>query len=152
MTKLFSFVIILSLMLVGCRCIPSSTHQMDITINDSLYYKKITGDSLVKIPGSYVPLVVLPNDMKDGESVSKKEGQANIDIIKKGDTIFIEASCDSLELQINILEEELRKVKKVKDQSKEEIESPISRSEWFFKGFGVGILLIGIIWIINKIK
>lgn len=125
---------------------------MDITINDSLYYKKITGDSLVKIPGSYVPLVVLPNDMKDGESVSKKEGQANVDIIKKGDTIFIEASCDSLELQINILEEELRKVKKVKDQSKEEIESPISRSEWFFKGFGVGILLIGIIWIINKIK
>lgn len=125
---------------------------MDITINDSLYYRKVTGDSLVKIPGSYVPLVILPNDMKDGESVSKKEGQANVDIIKKGDTIFVEASCDSLLLQINILEEELRKIKKVEDKSKEEIKPPISRSEWFFKGFGIGIFLIGVIWIVNKIR
>lgn len=139
------FIGVVGCSLVGCRSVPSKDTSISITLNDSLYWKRVSGDSLVKVPGSYVPLVVLPNRMEVGESKEKKDGQATVSVVKlPGDTIVVSASCDSLELMINILNEELIKVNKEKEDLREKVRP--SKGSWKDRlgdgliGFAIGVL------------
>lgn len=52
--------------------------------------------------------------MEDGEKRETSKGQANLSVQKKGDTIVIVASCDSLELVVKSLKERLSKVSEEK--------------------------------------
>ena len=135
---------VLLISMVGCRT-PDRMTNYTITINDSLFWEKKTGDSLVSIKGSYLPLVVLPSDMKDGDTIKKKEGQANLEVVKKGDTLYLAASCDSLLLKINILEEKLSYASKTNENLQEQVKAAPNRFTWFSYGFGAGLLFLGII-------
>lgn len=130
----------------GCRSTPPSTTNYSVTVNDSLYWKKISGDSLIKIPGSYVPLVILPDKMKVGEEKKEKKGQATVTAKKEEDgSILITANCDSMEVVIHILTEELTKVSKQNEELKQQVKASPNKWNWFTSGFFIGLILIGLI-------
>ena len=85
MKKLFCIVFVFMCILVGCRSTPTKNTNLTVTLNDSLYWKKTSGDSLIKIPGSYVPLVVLPDKLDVGEKKEEKKGQATVSVEKQED-------------------------------------------------------------------
>jgi hypothetical protein len=129
--------------LVGCRSTPTKNTNLTVTLNDSLYWKKTSGDSLIKIPGSYVPLVVLPDKLDVGEKKEEKKGQATVSVEKQEDgTLLVTASCDSLELKIQVLTEELTKVNKQNEQLQEEVKAAPNKWNWFWKGFTSGALIV----------
>lgn len=134
-----------------CRT-PDKSLNYTVTINDSLYWEKKSGDSLITVKGSYLPLVVLPKDMKDGDVITKKEGQANLTVRKEKDTLYLEASCDSLQFRISFLEEKLTRVNKQNEDLQQQIKAASNKWNWFFRGLGIGIFLIGVVMVWLSIK
>lgn len=93
-----------------------------VVIRDSLHITYKYVDSLIKVPGSYAPLVIIPKDMRDGEEKQNKSGQANVKVIMKRDTLYIEASCDSLDLIIKAMEMEINRLSQTNDNLKKDEE------------------------------
>lgn len=127
----------------GCRT-PDKTLNYTVTINDSLYWEKKSGDSLFTVKGSYVPMIIFPDRMEEGDTLKKKEGQANISAVKKGDTLYLEASCDSLQFRISFLEEKLTRVNKQNEDLQQQIKSVPNKWNWFVRGLGVGLFIMAI--------
>lgn len=97
---------------------------------------------MVKIPGSYVPLVVLPDKLDVGEKKEEKKGQATVSVEKQEDgTLLVTASCDSLELKIQVLTEELTKVNKQNSELQEQVKATPNKLRLIFFSLGVGFLL-----------
>ena len=134
-----------------CRT-PDKSLSYTVTINDSLYWERKSGDSLITVKGSYLPLVVLPKDMKDGDVITKKEGQANLTVRKEKDTLYLEASCDSLQFRISFLEEKLTRVNKQNEDLQQQIKAAPNKWNWFFRGLGIGIFLMGVVMVWLSIK
>lgn len=153
MNKLFHVLFLICLFLLGgCRTTPPRITDYQITINDSLYWKRTTGDSLIKIPTSMAQIVFIPTEMRDGEKKEEKSGQAKIQIVRKDSLIYVTATCDSLQMKINILEEELTKVKEEKQALQEEVKPIVNKWEWLFKGAALGVFLLICIIIYKRIK
>lgn len=157
MKKLFCIVFVFMCILVGCRSTPTRNTNLTVTLNDSLYWKKTSGDSLIKIPGSYVPLVVLPDKLDVGERKEEKKGQATVSVEKQEDgTLLVTASCDSLELKIQVLTEELTKVNKQNSELQEQVKATPNKLRLIFLslgvGFSFGLSLALIIFIKNNLK
>lgn len=138
--------------LLFCCHTPDKSLNYTLTINDSLYWEKKSGDSLITVKGSYLPLVVLPKDMKDGDVITKKEGQANLTVRKEKDTLYLEASCDSLQFRIQFLEEKLTKVNKQNEDLQQQVKAAPNKWNWFFRGLGIGIFLMGVVMVWLSIK
>ena len=80
--------------------------------------------------------------MEDGEKRETSKGQANLTNQKKGDTIVIVASCDSLELVVKSLKERLSKVSEENGNLKEEVKASPNRLLSFLGGMGIGAFTI----------
>ena len=132
----------LSIGLGGCKSRVSSKTDYTFTLKDSLVWEREMTDSLVKVPYSIVNMVVNPSKMEDGEKKETNKGQANLSIEKKGDTIFIEASCDSLELTVKSLRERLSKVSEENENLKEEVKAAPNRLLSFMGGIGMGAFTV----------
>lgn len=153
MNKLFHVLFLICLFLLGgCRMTPPRITDYNVTINDSLYWKRTSGDSLVSIPVSVAQIVFVPTEMKDGEKKEEKSGQAKIQIIRKDSLIYVTATCDSLQVKINILQEELTKVKEEKQALQEEVKPTVSKWEWLLKGAALGVFLLICIIVYKRIK
>lgn len=153
MNKLFHVLFLICLFLLGgCRTTPPRITDYNVTINDSLYWKRTTGDSLISIPSSVAQIVFIPTEMKDGEKKEEKSGQAKIQIIRKDSLIYVTATCDSLQLRINILQEELTKVKEENQALQEEVKPTVNKWEWLLKGAIWGIFLLMCIIVYKRIK
>lgn len=142
---------LLAVSFFGCRT-PNTSSDGKFSLVDSLYIERRSIDSLVKVPYSYLPLVVLPSDLKEGEKIEKKEGQAGLSVEKRGDSIFIEASCDSLQIRVYALEETLKRVKRENGELKEVVKAAPSRLTWFSYGALSGLLFLGIVVFFVKKK
>lgn len=153
-TKIFILGFIFLMLISGCCTQKELYRQNTITINDSLHIIRKTADTLVKIPESWVFIDVDPSKMKDGDVKEKQSGQANIRIEYKNDSIFITAKCDSLEMNIKFLEEEIFKVRSENEELKEQIikKPAVSGWTWFWRGFIAGILFIAFIFVLIKLK
>lgn len=134
--------ICLSIGLGGCKSRVSTKMDYTFTLKDSLVWEREMTDSLVKVPYSIVNMVVNPSKMEDGEKKETNKGQANLSIEKKGDTIFIEASCDSLELTVKSLRERLSKVSEENENLKEEVKAAPNRLLSFMGGIGMGAFTV----------
>lgn len=138
----------LSIGLGGCKSRVSSKTDYTFTLKDSLVWEREMTDSLVKIPYSIVNMVVNPSKMEDGEKKETSKGQANLSIEKKGDTIFIEASCDSLELVVKSLRERLSKVSQENGVLKEQVKAVPNKMLYLLGGISIGAFTILIALII----
>lgn len=148
-------VICVSLGLGGCKSHPSRNTNYVFSLKDSLYWEKHTVDTIVKIPYSIVNMIIDPSKMEEGERKESSKGQANISIEKKGDSLVIEASCDSLELVVYSLQERLIKITDQNEQLQEQVKAAPSKTKWFCIGMlsALGILVviyIGILFLKRK--
>lgn len=144
----------LSIGLGGCKTRVSSKTDYTFTLKDSLVWEREMADSLVKVPYSIVNMVVNPSKMEDGEKKETNKGQANLSIEKKGDTIFIEASCDSLELAVKSLRERLSKVSHENGTLKEQVKAAPSKLLYLLGGIAIGAftILIALIILLKTTK
>lgn len=134
--------ICLSIGLGGCKSRVSTKMDYTFTLKDSLVWERELTDTLVKIPYSIVNLTINPKKMEDGEKKETNKGQANLSIEKKGDTIVIVASCDSLELVVKSLKERLSKVSEENENLKEEVKAAPNRLLSFMGGIGMGAFTV----------
>lgn len=104
----------------------------------------ISVDSLLKLPA--------------GASYHKHSGQAGAEVSLKGDTIFVTATCDSLQREVEYYEEQyhtaleaIDKLKEIVQAEREHRSNPIkTASEAFIAGLFVGVL--STIIIISKLS
>ena len=137
----------------GCRSHPSRNTNYTLSLKDSLFWEKKSVDTIIRIPYSFVQLVVNPNNIEPGKTEEKKEGQATVKVEKQPDgNLLISASCDSLQIVVNALEEKLIKVNKQNEQLQEEVKAAPNKWSWFWKGFTSGALIILGITILILIK
>ena len=98
--KQFLYIFIFILIL-GC----GSKRPIVNTVNtfDSTYVEKFVKirDTIVKIPSSKVGVVADAKDLNE-EPIKRSNGNSTVELYKKNDSIFANASCDSLELQLKL--------------------------------------------------
>lgn len=148
------FSVCLSIGLGGCKSRVSSKTDYTFTLKDSLVWERELTDSLVKIPYSIINMVINPSKMEDGEKKETSKGQANLSIEKKGDTIFVEASCDSLELAVKSLRERLSKISQENGTLKEQLKATPNKMLYLLGGIAIGafIILIALIVLLKTTK
>lgn len=144
----------LSIGLGGCKSRVSTKADYNFTLKDSLVWERETVDTLINIPYSIVNMVVNPSKMEDGEKKETSKGQANLSIEKKGGTIFIEASCDSLELTVKSLRERLSKVSHENGVLKEQVKAVPNKMLYLLGGIAIGAftILIALIVLLKTTK
>lgn len=107
---------------------------------------------LTPIPAAVASLrlaaVSLP-DLPDGLPLSMHNGRATVTVERDGDSLIVTATCDSLERQIEIVEEELWRTKQQAEAYRSQLEeSAKQRSngvwptlKWLFAGIAAGVVL-----------
>ena len=149
MNRFYCLLLFLGLLLLGgCRTTPSRNTNYTITINDSLFWKRTSIDSLVKIPSSTAQIIFVPTELQEGEERKEQQGQANVKIVRKDSLIYVTATCDSLEIRVQALNEELTKVSKQNEDLKEQVKAAPSKTKWFLIGLSIGTFIVSILSII----
>lgn len=100
-------IIIFALCTWGCAGTRSLAGKQTAIRSDNLQLSEMRGVSYERIPMSRteikIPNVTLEK-MPFGTGFYKESGQAKLKVVRERDTIFIEATCDSLQRRINYLE------------------------------------------------
>lgn len=121
------FIILISSVIAMTSCRSVSTQRdftTTISIRDSFIWKRISGDSLLKVPLSTISVTLPPFFEEGGNArIEKKQGQATVIAEKNDSIIVVTAICDSLEFHIKILNEELIKITKENSILKEQLET-----------------------------
>jgi hypothetical protein len=98
-----------------------------------------------------VPIQSLLN-LPDDAAFTGKNGRANVAVKVQGDTIVVEAKCDSLQALCEYYERELTRIRGDTSDYKSEVEEEVTTGiqspfKWFSIGFVAGVI-ITIIFII----
>ena len=121
------FIILISSIIAMTSCRSVSTQRdftTTISIRDSFIWKRISVDSLLKVPLSTISVTLPPSFEEGGNArIEKRQGQATVIAEKNDSTIVVTAICDSLEFHIKILNEELIKITKENSILKEQLET-----------------------------
>lgn len=98
-----------------------------------------------------MPISTLP-DLPDGAAYTEKQGNATASVKRKGDSLIVTASCDSLQQLVYQLEEGLHRARDETEQVKIE-ERPIqSPFKWYVYGVITGFVVMAILVVIIKKK
>lgn len=98
-------------------------------------------------------ILILPSEA----SFTGKSGRANVEVGRKGDSIVVRASCDSLQVRLEYYERQYASYREGYEQMRalyeEERERRSNPVKTFFAGFGIGIVMttLGMIIIKNKL-
>lgn len=95
---LYIFVFIL---ILGCgskRPIVNTVNTLDSTSVERMVRLR---DTIIKIPSSKVGVSAHVNDLND-EPIRRSIGNSTVELYKKNDSIFANATCDSLELKLQL--------------------------------------------------
>ena len=121
------FIILISSIIAMTSCRSVSTQRdftTTISIRDSFIWKRMSVDSLLKVPLSTISVTLPPSFEGGGNArIEKRQGQATVIAEKNDSTIVVTAICDSLEFHIKILNEELIKITKENSILKEQLET-----------------------------
>lgn len=99
-------------------------------------------------------LLTLPSEA----SFSGKRGRANVEVGRRGGTIVVRASCDSLQVRLEYYErqsatyrEAYERLQSIFEEERERHSNPVRT---FFAGFGIGIVItiLGMTIIKNRLK
>lgn len=127
------------------------------TITDSVLLKEVRQVINIPIPQSKVELKIPTQNLHSlppGASFSEKKGQAGVKVEAIGDTIFVSATCDSLQVQCERYEKELTRIRSDTDKQVTEIKKNTFQTvfKWCSIGFTAGVILTLIVIIIFKRK
>lgn len=91
-------------------------------------------------------------NLPSGASFTRKDGQANLDIQVQGDTIFVTATCDSLQREIERLYSELDRTRIRNDTEKVEVKKTISPITKLYIWGIITLILAIILFVLLKTK
>ncbi len=91
--------------------------------------------------------------LPEGASYSDKQGQANVKLKIVNDTVFVEASCDSLSLKCEKLERDIIRIRSDTESEIKEVRSNTFQMalQWCCIGFvaGIGLTVLLIVFILK---
>lgn len=92
------------------------------------------------------------HSLPPGASFSEKKGQAGIRVEAVGDTVYVSATCDSLQVQCERYEKELTRIRSDTDKQVTEIKKNSVQTlfKWCLTGFLAGIISTITVIIIKK--
>lgn len=130
----------IALCVSSCRTSKESLFQNRA---DNLLLKEINTTTYVPVPTNRVAIPLSAESLRnlpEGAGYHKKNGRASLDLRKRGDTIFIEASCDSLQRLVTYYSSELTRSKtetllKDKETRSNAVWGPF---KWLVIGFAAG--------------
>lgn len=99
-------------------------------------------------------LLTLPSEA----SFTGKRGRANVEVGRRGGTIVVRASCDSLQVRLEYYERQSATYREAYERLQsifeEERERHLNPVRTFFAGFGIGIVItiLGMTIIKNRLK
>jgi hypothetical protein len=147
---------ILALLITSCG---SSRKLMESAkeVRDSVVIREIQTVINVPVPESKVELVIPTENLHNlppGAVYADKNGQANVRVTTRNDTIYVSASCDSLSLQCERYEKELVRIRNDTEKQLTEVKKNGFQTlfKWCSIGFCAGVVLTFIVIIILKRK
>lgn len=127
------------------------------TITDSVLLKEVRQVINIPVPLSKVELKIPTQSLRSlppGASFSEKKGQAGVKVEAIGDTVYVSATCDSLQVQCERYEKELTRIRSDTDKQVTELKKNTFQTafKWCSTGFIAGVILTLIVIIIKKKK
>lgn len=126
-------------------------------VTDSVLLKEVRQVINIPIPQSKVELKIPTQNLHSlppGASFSEKKGQAGVKVEAIGDTVYVSATCDSLQVQCERYEKELTRIRSDTDRQVTEIKKNTFQTvfKWCSIGFIAGVILTLTVIIIKKKK
>lgn len=124
-------------------------------VMDSVLLKEVRQVINIPVPLSTVELKIPAQSLHSlppGASFSGKKGQAGVKVEAIGDTVYVSATCDSLQVQCERYEKELTRIRSDTDKQVTEIKKNTFQTafKWCSTGFIAGVILTLIVLIIKK--
>lgn len=147
---------LLALLAVSCGTTRKLTESQKET-SDSVVIREIQTVTTVPIPRSEVEMVIPVENLHNlppGAVYADKSGQANVKVTARNDTLYVAASCDSLQVQCERYEKELVRIRSDTDRQVTEIKKNSVQTlfKWCLIGFIAGIISTITVIIIKKKK
>lgn len=135
---------LLALLAVSCGTTRKLTESQKET-SDSVVIREIQTVTTVPIPRSEVEMVIPVGNLHNlppGAVYADKSGQANVKVTARNDTLYVAASCDSLQVQCERYEKELVRIRSDTDRQVTEIKKSSVKTlfKWCLIGFVAGII------------
>ena len=127
------------------------------TTVDSVLLKEVRQVINIPVPQSKVELKIPTQNLHSlppGASFSEKKGQAGVRGEAVGDTVYVSATCDSLQVQCERYEKELTRIRSDTDKQVTETKKNTFQTafKWCLTGFLAGIISTITVIIIKKKK
>lgn len=124
---------------------------------DSVLLKEVRQVINIPIPQSKVELKIPTQNLHSlppGASFGEKKGQAGVKVEAIGDTVYVSATCDSLQVQCERYEKELTSIRSDTDKQVTAIKKNTFQTafKWCSIGFIAGVILTLTVIIIKKKK
>jgi hypothetical protein len=143
---------VLALSFASCRSIRQAE---SIRTRDSTAVSEKLSVTPLTVPQSSVNLsleIARLRDLPKGAVYTAHSGQATVTAGIEGDTIFITATCDSLQRLVYTYEKEIKRLSEVQSERQEEVKPATPPLTWFIYGLLSGIIITVIITIYFKKK
>lgn len=149
-------IMLIALSVMSC----GSTRKMTESaraVTDSVLLKEVRQVINIPVPQSKVKLKIPTQSLRSlppGASFSEKKGQAGVKVEAVGDTVYVSATCDSLQVQCERYEKELTRIRSDTDKQVTEIKKNSVQMlfKWCLIGFLAGIISTITVIIIKKKK
>lgn len=145
-----------ALFVASCGSTKKMTESARATV-DSVLLKEVRQVINIPIPQSKVELKIPTQSLHSlppGASFSEKKGQAGVKVEAIGDTVYVSATCDSLQVQCERYEKELTRIRSDTERQVTEIKKNSVQTlfKWCLIGFVAGIISTITVIIIKKKK
>lgn len=132
---------ILALLSPGCKVIKQTSDRQTV---DSLRYSEKLTATPATIPMSKALLMIRTDDLRKlppGAAYVNKSGQATASVQLKNDTLYVSATCDSLQQLVWHYEQELVRIRNDTEHLETQSQPAESPFKWYLYGVLTGILL-----------
>ena len=150
-------IMLIALSVTSCGSTKKMTESAR-AVTDSVLLKEVRQVINIPIPLSTVELKIPAQSLHSlppGASFSEKKGQAGVKVEAIGDTVYVSATCDSLQVQCERYEKELTRIRSDTDKQVTEIKKNTFQTafKWCSTGFIAGVILtLIVITIFNRKK
>jgi len=149
-------IMLIALSVTSCGSTKKMTESAR-AVTDSVLLKEVRQVINIPIPLSTVELKIPAQSLHSlppGASFSEKKGQAGVKVEAIGDTVYVSATCDSLQVQCERYEKELTRIRSDTDKQVTEIKKNTFQTafKWCSTGFIAGVILTLIVITIFKRK
>lgn len=145
-------IILSALLVTSCKTTKKNT---SIHVLDSLAWNRKVSVTLATIPTSLAELTIPEDSLRSlppGAGYTAKSGQAGLSLTYRDGNIHAVATCDSLQQQVFILEEELHQARDRLEQQETIKELPEFTFKCYLTGIITGIISLLIFQYIRKWK